>query len=95
MVKSKTLLTAAVASVVGASVATVSMPASAAQMEKCYGIAKKAKNDCGTAVHACAGLAVKDSDPAEWIFVPKGMCAKMVNGSLTPVKDDEKSKDKQ
>ena len=25
--------------------------------EKCYGVAKAGKNDCGTAKHACAGMA--------------------------------------
>jgi len=43
--------------------------------EKCYGIAKLGKNDCGTAKHACAALAKTDNDPAEWKYVPKGTCA--------------------
>lgn len=50
--------------------------------EKCYGISKEGQNDCGTALHSCAGQAVMDNDPVEWIYVPKGLCDKIVGGSL-------------
>ena len=56
-------------------------PAAAAK-EKCYGIAKKAANDCGTAKHSCAGQASADNVPEEWKFVAKGTCVAM-KGSLT------------
>lgn len=55
-------------------------------MEKCYGVAKAAKNDCGTASHACAGQAKKDGDPKEWLSLPKGVCQRLANGSLTAPK---------
>ena len=55
----------------------------AAGKEKCYGIAKAGKNDCGTATHACAGLAKKDNAPDEWKYVAKGTCTK-VGGKLKP-----------
>ncbi|APV52246.1 hypothetical protein BWI17_02430 [Betaproteobacteria bacterium GR16-43] len=42
--------------------------------EKCYGIAKAGKNDCGTAKHACAAEAKTDNDPTEWKYVAKGTC---------------------
>ena len=45
--------------------------------EKCYGVAKAGKNDCGTATHACAGLAKKDNLPDEWKYVAKGTCKNM------------------
>ena len=45
--------------------------------EKCFGIAKKGLNDCGTAKHSCAGYAEKDNLPEEWKFVAKGSCEKM------------------
>ena len=45
--------------------------------EKCYGIAKKGQNDCGTATHACAGLAKRDNQPDEWKLVAKGTCEKL------------------
>jgi uncharacterized membrane protein len=51
--------------------------------EKCYGIVKAGQNDCGTATHACAGLAKKDNAPDEWKYVPKGTCTKM-GGKLKP-----------
>ena len=51
--------------------------------EKCYGIAKKGQNDCGTATHSCAGLAKKDNQADEWKYVPKGTCEKM-GGKLKP-----------
>jgi len=51
--------------------------------EKCYGVAKAAKNDCAAPSHSCQGQAKKDGDAKEWITVPKGTCEKLVNGSLT------------
>lgn len=47
-----------------------------APMEKCYGIAKKGMNACGTPKHSCAGVAETDNDPEEWILVPVGTCKK-------------------
>jgi len=52
--------------------------------EKCYGVAKAGKNDCGTAKHACAGMAKTDNDPAEWKYVAKGTCAKMGGKMMAP-----------
>lgn len=54
-----------------------------AMTEKCYGVAKMGKNDCGANAHSCAGHAAKDGDPAEWLMVPTGLCDKLVGGSLT------------
>ncbi len=51
--------------------------------EKCYGVAKAGKNDCGTSTHSCAGQAKKDNDPGEWKYVAKGTCEK-AGGSLRP-----------
>jgi uncharacterized membrane protein len=56
-----------------------------AEREKCYGIAKKGQNDCGTARHTCAGKARRDFEPDEWKYVPKGTCEKL-GGSLKPGK---------
>ncbi|WP_456380815.1 BufA1 family periplasmic bufferin-type metallophore [Thiolapillus sp.] len=50
--------------------------------EKCMGIAKAGKNDCGTSAHACAGQATKDNDPEEWVYVPKGTCDKIAGGKV-------------
>lgn len=53
--------------------------------EKCYGIVKAGKNDCASKAnkHLCAGLAKIDSDPNEWIKLPKGLCDKITNGTTT------------
>jgi uncharacterized membrane protein len=50
--------------------------------EKCAGIVKAGKNDCGTSKHVCAGLAQTDGDPQEWVFVPEGTCQKLVDGRV-------------
>lgn len=55
-------------------------------MEKCYGIVKAGKNQCGTKTHACGGLSKKDNDSTEWIFVRKGSCVK--KGGSTSPKDE-------
>jgi uncharacterized membrane protein len=53
--------------------------------EKCYGIAKAGKNDCGTAKHACAGMGAKtDNDPTEWKYVAKGSCEKVGGKTTAP-----------
>jgi uncharacterized membrane protein len=49
--------------------------------EKCKGVVKKGMNDCGANGHGCGGHAAKDGDPEEWIWVPKGLCAKLVQGA--------------
>lgn len=56
--------------------------AQAADKEKCFGVVKAGKNDCAAAngSHSCAGQAKKDADPAEWVYVPAGLCAKLAGG---------------
>jgi uncharacterized membrane protein len=50
--------------------------------EKCYGIAKAAKNDCAsTGNNSCGGTSKLDKDPKAWIFVPEGYCERIVGGS--------------
>jgi uncharacterized membrane protein len=78
----KTLVAAAVTAaiaLVGTTTPT-EVEAARANMEKCYGVAKTGKNDCGTPTHACAGQASKDRDPEEWIYLPKGSCDKIAGG---------------
>ena len=54
--------------------------------EKCYGIAKAHKNDCFTSKSACGGSVKRDNDPEAWVYVPAGVCEKVVGGSLEPKK---------
>ena len=74
-----------VASAVAAAISIgVVANASAADNEKCYGIAAAGKNDCQTASHSCAGTTTADSQPDSWIYVPVGTCEKITGGSLKP-----------
>jgi len=57
--------------------------ASAADFEKCAGIAAAGKNDCGTAVSSCAGTATQDKDAHAWVLVPKGTCTKIAGGMVS------------
>lgn len=50
--------------------------------EKCAGITKAGKNDCGTSVSSCAGTAKMDREPEAWVLVPKGTCDKIAGGHL-------------
>jgi len=50
--------------------------------EKCFGIAKAGKNDCQTANSSCAGTSTRDKQGDAWIYVPKGTCERVVDGSL-------------
>jgi uncharacterized membrane protein len=83
--KSKTLM---LATAVGSLIALRSALASAEDepktTERCYGVAKAGKNDCGAPGHACAGLAKKDRDPNEYINLPKGTCERLVGGIVKP-----------
>ncbi|MCS5712529.1 BufA1 family periplasmic bufferin-type metallophore [Candidatus Berkiella aquae] len=49
-------------------------------LEKCYGIVKSGFNDCGADIHACATQSAKDGDPNDWLYMPKGMCEKIIGG---------------
>lgn len=50
--------------------------------ERCAGVVKKGMNDCATSAHSCAAHATTDGDPEEWVTVPAGLCAKLVNGKV-------------
>jgi uncharacterized membrane protein len=54
--------------------------------EKCYGISKAGKNDCQTANSSCAGTSKRSKQGDAWIYVPKGTCEKLADGSLQPKK---------
>jgi uncharacterized membrane protein len=54
------------------------------EAEKCYGITKAGKNDCQTANSSCAGTSKRDGQRDAWLYVPKGTCERLVNGSTQP-----------
>lgn len=61
--------------------------AAAGDNEKCAGIVKGGKNDCGTSKGSCAGTVKADRDAEAWIYVPKGTCDKIAGGKVTTSAD--------
>lgn len=84
MTDARQLLKSTALALVCAAAATATLPVHAAKegMEKCAGVAKAGKNDCGTSKHACAGQATKNGDAEEWVYVPTGTCDKIVGGTV-------------
>lgn len=80
-----TLLHGSLAGLMAMSLALAAAPTFAAKgaTEKCAGIVKAGKNDCGTSYSACAGTSKKDRDPEAWINVPKGTCERIAGGTVT------------
>lgn len=68
---------------VGLSAATSVALAAKGDTEKCAGIVKAGKNDCGTSKSACAGTATTDRDAEAWILVPTGTCERIAGGKVT------------
>ena len=64
--------------------ATPTFAADKVEMEKCYGVVKAGKNDCAGPAHACAGQSKTDAGGKEFVTLPKGTCARLTGGSLTP-----------
>jgi len=87
----KTALTTSASLLVGA-VAYASLLSSAyagpveqpSGSEKCYGVAKAGKNDCGSGAHSCAGQSTRNADKASFVYLPTGVCEKLAGGSTTP-----------
>ena len=76
----KTTSTALLALTLGSVLAAASAPAMATgdNMEKCYGVSLKGKNDCKAgAGTTCAGTAKMDYQGNAWKLVPAGTCVKM------------------
>jgi uncharacterized membrane protein len=53
-------------------------------LEKCYGIAARGRNDCAEGAHSCIGQASHDRDKASFVLLPKGDCQKIAGGNLKP-----------
>ncbi len=77
--KNSTLIQTALISLLATG--AIATTAQAADMEKCYGVAKAGQNDCGTAKHGCGSHSKVDNDPAEWKSVAKGTCEKVGGGA--------------
>jgi uncharacterized membrane protein len=83
-------LSLALAGSVASALAVVSVPATAAEMEQCYGVALKGQNDCKAGAHDCKGHSTVDFDGESFKMVPKGTCTSMETpkgkGTLEPMK---------
>ncbi len=83
--KSEQIIRGALAGVLALGMAASAGQALAAKgdNEKCAGIVKAGKNDCGTSKGSCAGTAKMDRDAEAWVYVPKGTCEKIAGGTVT------------
>ena len=52
-------------------------------LEKCYGVAARGKNDCAEGAHSCVGQSTRDRDPESFVLVPKGDCQKLAGGKTS------------
>ncbi len=86
--KNELMIRSAIAGLIALGLATggANVLAAKGDNEKCAGIAKAGKNDCGTSKHSCAGQAKVDGDAEEWVYVPKGSCDKIVGGKVVAKK---------
>ena len=87
------LLTTTIASIVALSASqAIAVPNQPTAWEKCAGIAKMGKNDCGAldGKHNCAGQAIQDNSDQEWVYVPEGTCTKITGGIIAKVKPAKK-----
>jgi uncharacterized membrane protein len=79
-----TAAAAAMLSVLAAPHGAKAEDAPEAKMQKCYGVVKAGKNDCGNERHSCAGASEQDAGGDEWVFTPEGLCERLNGGSLEP-----------
>jgi uncharacterized membrane protein len=84
--KTRLVLASALAAAIAVPAVTGAQPAPAPKFEaeKCYGISRAGKNDCQTANSSCAGTSKRDGQRDAWVYVPKGTCDRLVNGSMQP-----------
>ena len=88
----KSIVTASILGLTLASAGHAGVPDAPEAWEKCAGIAKAGKNDCGSldGAHGCAGQAKSDNLETEWVYVPQGTCDKIAGGKVAAVKPAKK-----
>jgi uncharacterized membrane protein len=79
-----------IASILALGVAATEALAAKGDMEKCAGIVKAGKNDCGTSMNACAGQVKTDNHPEAWISVPAGTCERLSGGKVVTANPNNK-----
>lgn len=52
-------------------------------LEKCYGVAARAKNDCAEGAHSCVGQSTRDREADSFVLLPKGDCQKIAGGKTS------------
>jgi len=82
--KNNALISGALAGVVALGLLASAGEAVAAKkgFEKCAGVVKAGKNDCGNSRHGCAGQASSDNMVDEWLYVPNGTCNKITGATI-------------
>ena len=88
MKASNLLIHSAIASLIAVSSLAATQAVAAEGKEKCYGVAKKGQNDCGTSQHGCHAKAAADNLPDEWKYVAAGTC-EQIGGKLTAMAGDK------
>ena len=84
----------AVAGAVATALASLTLPAHAQDMEKCYGVAKAGENGCAAGPGTtCAGTSKVNYQGNAWTYVDAGTCTTMElpgerMGSLEPLERD-------
>jgi len=81
----RTLIITAITSLLALGITASSASAYAADVEKCWGVAKAGENACNSNKnkHSCAGHSKVDNDPNDFIPLPQGSCLK-IGGKLEP-----------
>lgn len=77
------LIRGAFATLLTVGIAAATSGANAAETEKCAGVIKAGKNDCGTSHSSCHGSIKVDGDKEAWIEVPKGTCDRIAGAYVT------------
>lgn len=54
-------------------------------LERCFGVARAGADDCQSPGRRCAGRSTRDGQGDAWIWLPAGLCGRLVGGSLSPV----------
>ena len=89
--KKSSLINSTILGIVAAGVVATSahaVPNQPTAWEKCAGVAKKGMNDCGSfdGKHGCHGQSKISNSDVEWVYVPKGTCAKLTGGVVKATK---------
>lgn len=94
MIHSALLVALSLAGAQTAAAAAPKVPELPSGWEACGGVAKAGMNDCAvkTSLHSCVGMAKKDNEPDSYVFLPKGLCTKIANGTVLPITKDDLAK---